>query len=182
MAGITKESRVRAHPLINGRIVVGITVAVDVAHAGRGATRNGTQPPIDALSKMRRTVILPLTNQLHTLSSALYKLYRRFNIFCYLLAPARLHNPKIYKALKVLDYLLAVGNGKRHVMPPLADVVFGVGVKGVSGYKVVHDASRGFGHRNGKNESVSLWKRRRSYKRRDLFSDSNGGGEVFVIA
>ena len=94
MAGIFKESRARAHPLISGRIVVAVAVAVDIAHVGRGTAHDGTQPPI------------------------------------------------------------AVRNGKRHVMPPLANVVFGVGVERVCGHKVVNDASRCFRHRDGKHESV----------------------------
>ncbi len=71
MAGIFKESRARAHPLISGRIVVAVAVAVDIAHVGRGTAHDGTQPPIDALNKIRRMVILPLPNQFHTLSCAL---------------------------------------------------------------------------------------------------------------
>lgn len=70
MAGIFKESRARANPLISGRIVVGIAVAVDIAHVGSRPAHDGTQPPIDALNKMRRMAILPLPNQFHTLSCA----------------------------------------------------------------------------------------------------------------
>ena len=62
MAGIFKESRARAHPLISGRIVVAVAVAVDIAHVGRGTAHDGTKPPIDALNKMQRAAILPLHN------------------------------------------------------------------------------------------------------------------------
>lgn len=62
MTGIAKESRARAHPLIRGRIVVGIAVAVDIAHVESRTAHDGTKPPIDALNKMQRAAILPLPN------------------------------------------------------------------------------------------------------------------------
>ena len=62
MTGIAKKSRARAYPLIRGRIVVGIAVAVDIAHVGSRTAHDGTKPPIDALNKMQRAAILPLPN------------------------------------------------------------------------------------------------------------------------
>ena len=103
MTGNAKESRARAIPAIRRRIVVGIAVAVDVAHAGSRTAHDGTQPPGDALNKAQRDAILPLPNEFHTLSCALYKLRRRFHIFGDAHAPAHLDDAKINQALQVLQ-------------------------------------------------------------------------------
>ena len=112
------------------------------------------QPPIDALNKMQRVAILLLPNQFHALSCALDKSNRPFCVLGDTCAPADLHNAQINQALEILQKLFAVGNGKRHIMPPLHNVVFGVRIERVCRDKVMNDASRRFGHRNRENEAV----------------------------
>ena len=72
MTGNAKESRARAHPAVQRHVVVGIAVVVDIARVDGRNAGDGTEPPIDARNKTQRMNILPRTNQLHTLSSALY--------------------------------------------------------------------------------------------------------------
>ena len=103
MTGSAKESRARAIPPIRRRIVVGIAVAVDVAHVGSRTAHDGTKPPGNVLNKAQRDVILPLSNEFHTLSCALYELRRRFHIIGDAHAPAYLDNAKINQALQVLQ-------------------------------------------------------------------------------
>lgn len=103
MTGSAKESRARAIPPIRGRIVVGIAVAVDVAHVGSRTAHDGTQPPSNVLNKAQRDAILPLSNEFHTLSCALYKLRRHFHIIGDAHASAYLNYAKINQALQVLQ-------------------------------------------------------------------------------
>lgn len=103
MTGSAKESRARAIPPIRRRIVVGIAVAVDIAHVGSRTAHDGTKPPSNVLNKAQRDVILPLSNEFHTLSCALYELRRRFHIIGDAHAPAYLDNAKINQALQVLQ-------------------------------------------------------------------------------
>lgn len=103
MTGSAKESRARANAPIRRRIVVGIAVAADIADAGSRTAHDGTQPPSNVLNKAQRDAILPLSNEFHTLSCALYKLRRRFHIFGDAHAPAYLDDAKINQALQVLQ-------------------------------------------------------------------------------
>lgn len=92
MTGNEKESRARANVRVRGGIVVGIAVAVDIAHVGSRTAHDGTKPPIDALNKVQRAVILPLANEFHTLSCTFYKLCGRFHILGKPCASAHFHN------------------------------------------------------------------------------------------
>ena len=88
MTGSAKESRARANAPIRRRIVVGIAVAVDIAHVGSRTAHDGTQPPSNVLNKVQRDAILPLSND---------------GGFGDAHAPAYLDDAKINKALQVLQ-------------------------------------------------------------------------------
>ena len=92
MAGNPKESRARAIPAVRRGIVVGIAVAVDIAHAGGRTAHDRAKPPVDARYKAQRMAILPLTNEFHALSRAFYQFRRRFHIIGNACAPAHLDN------------------------------------------------------------------------------------------
>ena len=46
-----RESGQRANPRVRSRIVVGIAIAVDIAHVRRRRAVRGAQPPVDPLNE-----------------------------------------------------------------------------------------------------------------------------------
>ena len=157
-SGRSWESRERANPVIRRGVVVGIAVAVDIAHAGGRTAHDGAEPPIDAkISKGQHLFILPLSYQFHARPSALDELYVIIDVLNKRLEPRQAYvRVERLQALQVLEQLVAVGDSERHKSLALIDVSRGVRVERIRLYEIHDQASGCLGHRDGEDEPVRL--------------------------